>query len=685
MKFKNYCFFSLTLIFTIQVDAQYKSTMAQAKMMNNTAEKFHIDYRAIDQASSEYIFNTFLNKLDKFGLFFSTEDTILLSSFKFDLGKQIQDENASFLTKVHELYLKNLDITLSIITNQKSQPLDLTTKETFYYKENRPIVTRSELENKWKQWLKFMILDKYYSNLDSSELLLPLDIELAKKFRDSIIDEQNSILIDRKKNSIKLNQRIADNFLSAIARSYDPHTDYLSPNEKDEFNEMLSSSKFSFGISLVENDRNEIEIKSITPGSTAWNSGEINEGDILLSVRPLGQREIDFKNMSVHEVELILMSEKTDDVLFKIKKQTGKIVTIELYKSTITVDENIINSYVIHGEKKIGYISLPSFYFNRETDNGCANDIAKELIQLKKEGIEGLIFDIRGNGGGSMEEAIKLCGMFINYGALLIFKSKEDEPETIKDLNKGSVYTGPMIVLVDKTSCSASEVFAAVMQDYNRALIIGNNTYGKSTSQTIAPINASVLSPSENVDESLGFIKLTMGKLYRCTGKSYQKEGVQVDISIPDMFEAIEIGEKLEPRVLENKPIDKKTYFTPLEALPITQLKESSRQRLSTNQLFSEKIKQYKSYATLINNGEIPVSFEEYMKYRVEAESIDKSKSSIQNSTIKVTIPDYILSLGKMAESNKKIKETNCQNLEKDYTLIESNSILNEFIQIQTK
>lgn len=659
--------------------------MTQAKMINSTAEKFHIDYRAIDQASSDFIFTSFLKKLDKYGLFFSTEDTVLLSTFKSDIGKQIETENASFLTIVHELYLKNLDLALSTISNQKNQPLDLTTKETFYYKENRPIVSKSELEQKWKLWLKFMILDKYYSSLDSSELSLPLNMELAKNLRDSIIDEQNSILTDRKKNILKLNQRISDNFLSAVARSYDPHTDYLSPNEKDEFNEMLSSSKFSFGINLFENDNNEIEIKSITPGSTAWNSGEINEGDILISMKPLGKREIDFKNMSAHDVELQLMSEKIDDVLFKLRKQTGKIITVELFKSTITVEENIINSYIIEGEKKIGYISLPSFYFNRETDNGCANDIAKELIQLKKEGIEGLIFDIRGNGGGSMEEAIKLCGMFINYGALLIFSSKEGEPETIKDINKGSVYTGPMAVLVDKTSCSASEVFAAVMQDYNRALIIGNNTYGKSTSQSVAPINASVLSPSENADESLGYIKLTMGKLYRCTGKSYQKEGVQVDISIPDMYESIELGERLEPRVLDNKPIDKKTYFFPLEALPIAQLKESSQLRVSTNQLLKEKIAQYKSYATMINNGLIPVSFTEYMKFREEAESIEKAETKIEKSTIKVSIPDYILSLGKMAEYNKKIKETSCQNLEKDLTLIETNAIINELIQIKSK
>ena len=675
----------ILLLFYLPCAGQFNSTLSDAKAMLKTIEKLHIDYREIDNSSSEYIFQSTLESIDRYGLFYTTEDIHLLDPFKSTIAKQIQDESPEFLNELKSKLIDRQKEAKEILLEFKSKTLDYENLDTFFYSEKNVFASQAAKSEKWKRWVKLMTLNDYLDQLDSNDEASIPDAEKMNGLKDSVIEEQIKLLTARIEKEELNKNKIKNSFLSSVAKAFDPHTNYFSPQEREEFDESLSATKITYGIELRMNDDNEIEIASIIPGSAAWSSDEFQEGDIILSFKPKGKKEVQFSNISLAQANSYLNSDKIDAGMFKLKRASGQQETISLIKTSINNEDNIINSYLLEQDKKIAYVSLPSFYLNQETHNGCANDIARELIQLKKEGIEGLIFDLRGNGGGSMEEALKLCGMFINYGALFIFKYREGDPETIKDINKGSVYDGPMIVLVDKSSCSAAELFAAVMQDYNRALIVGGDTYGKSTSQAILPLTASSLMKDEpKPDLNQGFLKLTIGKLYRCTGKSYQREGVKVDISLPDIYKHLELGEIHEPRALNATPIDKKTYYYPLPALPIDLLKNKSAERLQQNKRYQDMDTYFASQAIYIHQKWIPLQFQAYKKFKNAIESADKTSFQSDTTGLEVKIPNYVSDMGKLPETNRVLREKRCSDLKEDLNILEAYYIIND-LNLSTK
>lgn len=273
--------------------------------------------------------------------------------------------------------------------------------------------------------------------------------------------------------------------------------------------------------------------------------------------------------LPVHELKEFMLSKQAKVSTFQIRKKSGKEIKVKLEKSDMDVQENVIKSFVLESDSlDLGYVYLPSFYTDYEmggtTAEGCANDLATELLRLKRDGIEGLILDLRDNGGGSMREAIKVVGISINQGALGIFKTQNENPLTLKDLNRGTLYADPMIIIVNSFSASASELFAAAMQDHNRALIVGTKTYGKSTAQSVIPLDTSLITDimqGENLDEKdIDFIKITHSTFFRTTGESHQAEGIIPDIYIPHIFEKLKLKEEHYPSVLARERIDKKTY-----------------------------------------------------------------------------------------------------------------------------
>lgn len=669
----------LLFSFPTLLSSQFNTTISDAKTMLKTIAKLHVDYKDIDTPASEFIFNTTLTSIDRYGLFLTSEDIQSLEKYKMGLSIEIEDESTKFLDEIKTLYKNRQEEAKDLLKEIKNQKLEFESLDTFYYSEKNPFVEKAKLQNKWQKWLKLISLNDYEDLLDSNNIDSVFNADKMATIIDSNIEDQIKNLQQRMESKDFVHTRIKNSFLSAIARSFDPHTDYFSPGERKEFDESLSANKNTFGLEIELNNENEIEITSIMPGSAAWNSDEFTIGDIIVSFKPKGGKEINFTNISLSKANAYLQSDKLEEAKFKLKKTSGQEESIDLVKSLINNDENLINSYILESTNKMAYVALPSFYVNKETGNGCANDIARELIQLKKEGVEGLIFDLRGNGGGSMDEAIKLCGMFINYGALFIYQYREGIPETIKDMNKGLVYDGPMIVLVDKSSCSAAELFAAVMQDYNRAIIVGSNTYGKSTSQAILPIKTnSILEDNDINTSSKGFVKLTIGMMYRCTGQSYQKDGVKADITLPDIFKHIELGEKFEPQALNAKTIDKKTYYYPLSNLPIEDLKSKSQQRLNNNSKYSEMETRQAQQAIYISKKWIPVNFNGFIQYKKSMDKLTNDDSNKELAMLEVKLPDYVQSLGKMPEATKIVRDKRCKDIGRDLNINEAFYIVSD-------
>ncbi|MBA4167361.1 MAG: hypothetical protein H0X41_07460, partial [Chitinophagaceae bacterium] len=310
----------------------------------------------------------------------------------------------------------------------------------------------------------------------------------------------------------------------------------------------------------------------------------LNKGDVLVKMGWEGSDAVSIEGSGPEEISELLDQSNSTHLNLTVRKANGTEKTVSLNKEKIKNEENAVKGFILKGENRIGYIYLPDFYtaYNGSTGS-CANDVAKEIVKLKKENIEGLILDLRFNGGGSLQEALDMAGIFIDDGPLCIIRGKNGKPVTLKDANKGTIYDGPMTLLVNSQSASASELLSAVMQDYNRAVILGCTTYGKGTAQVIMPVDTT--GSTNNVQE-FGYVKVTTSKFYRVNGKTTQNTGVVPDIVFPDLFDGLHYHESASASALLADTVKRNGYYKPLPALPLSGLAAKSKLRIAGNKDF---------------------------------------------------------------------------------------------------
>ena len=381
-------------------------------------------------------------------------------------------------------------------------------------------------------------------------------------------------------------------WFESVASCYDPHTEFFSPGKKEEFQGELGDKQLQFGFSLGEG-KDATEITHLKPGSPAYKSGLIHEGDQILALQWEGNEEVDVSDGSTEEVNAFISGDHGKSLTLTLKKSDGTLrkVTLQREKSNLDDDNSKVRSFILKGTHRVGFISLPAFYtdWNGEEggSNGCADDVAKEIIKLKKENIEGLILDLRYNGGGSMLEAIALAGIFIDFGPVGMTKDKEGKIYTMKDVNRGSVYEGPLILLINGFTASASEMLAGTLQDYHRALIVGSPSFGKATAQVVLPLDTMFDEKHmERMKTADNFIKITIDRLFRVNGTSAQQTGVIPDIFLPDFSETQSEREKTLAFPLANITIDANKYYHPYPSISLNPLKSFSKSFMDTSQFF---------------------------------------------------------------------------------------------------
>jgi carboxyl-terminal processing protease len=379
-------------------------------------------------------------------------------------------------------------------------------------------------------------------------------------------------------------QYIASLYGDVLANLFDPHTEYMPKEEKEEFESSLSTQGSFFGFALEENDSDQLEITRIMPGSPAWKTGELNAGDVIVSAGWEGKTPVDIKD-GAEELYKMLSVPGDQKLVVKVRKANGVETTTSLSREKMENEENNVRAYVLKGTKNIGYIYLPDFYTAMGgTGGSSANDVAKAVVKLKKENIEGLILDVRYNGGGSLVEALDMAGIFIDAGPLAMIREKDGKVMSLKDQNRGTIYSGPMTLLVNGQSASASELLGAVLQDYNRAIIIGSRSFGKGSAQQIFPLDTTGTLLNE---PEYGFVKVTTGKFYRVDGRTTQFSGVSPDISLPDIFDGLDYHEGALPSALPADTIARNMYYKPLPAIPINELVGKSKSRVASNTQFT--------------------------------------------------------------------------------------------------
>jgi carboxyl-terminal processing protease len=461
------------------------------------------------------------------------------------------------------------------------------------------------MHNKLYKKLKLSVLNDL---LDFNDDLSAKDEDKQKQKLDSAQTAFQKKTISEYKRNItgilqapgSVDQFMADEYCKALASCYDPHTEFLPLTEEENFESKMGNERFRFGFAIKDDNNGGVLISELEPGSPAFKSGLLNKGDKFQTLQWEGQNAIDVSDADVSELTRIISQSNHDTLMITVKKADGGLRTVSLLKEQAGADDDTkVKSFLLKANKTFGYVSLPAFYNNWEDEgegnNGCANDVAKEIAKLKQENISGLIIDLRYNSGGSIHEAVELTGIFIDAGPVAQIKSRADEKVfTLKDIDPRTVYHGPLLILVNGYSASASELVAGSLQDYNRALIVGSSTYGKATGQLIFPLDTTANIHGGNSQKQADYyIKITMDKLYRINGTTAQFIGVKPDIELPDFLQADPERESDEPFALLPTMIDALKYYKPYPALPMNALKLVAKQDADT-------IKYFKSLETYI-------------------------------------------------------------------------------------
>ena len=517
--------------------------------INSLIQQYHYKPSVVDDSLSSYLLNSFLNKLDANNRLFLASEIDTISKHEYKIDDYISNNNCGFLKEMYNVYSNSALRYSKIITELKNEKFSYSSKDKINFSDS--IFTFAVNENELKKKISKLILYDVLKEIaevsnDKDSLVINFD-SLAPKKRLAIFEEYECLseMYNLSQNDFNIL------FFKEFCNYFDPHSDYFSDTEKSEFYATVSSDNFSFGFQVSLEENGSIIVESVVPGSPAYFSSKISSGDKLLKISNKDE-EIELSCKTIKKVESLLYSKKFKTCLFTFRKKNGEIYSVNLVKKVIADYENRIYSFLIKkGDQQYGYIKIPSFYSTFE--NGKSNlslDMVNELTYLQEDSIDGLIIDVQDNGGGSMDEVQKLSSLFIDEGPIAMIKNNKNKVETITDSLPGAIYKGPLVVMINGNSASASEFFVNVMQDYNRAIIIGNPSFGKATMQRVYPLNS-------NKDE---FIKITLEEFYRVNGKTNQFVSIQPDIEIPALFDG-EISRECDyPTAIQNDEINSSSY-----------------------------------------------------------------------------------------------------------------------------
>lgn len=672
----------------------------QTGILLGMLSKYHYQPVELNAGTSTQIFNDFIKAVDPYSNILIEPELASLSEHK----EHLLDINAGeticeFLNAMSSAYYKGVKRKDSLSGSILSKPFDFTVKDSIVFlPKYEPMFVPNvrALEIKLIRRLKYHTLNMLFTPVaDEDPLKLPakeLLLKEAEARKKLIIREKRATQPFLEDPSV-CKRYIAEMFHSTIASRFDPHTNFFSPSEKENFETHLSKEAKAFGLSFDEGKNGEVEIAHLSPGGPAWKSNQLHKGDVVLHVKwPKGQL-VDLANSTYWEVDQMINYSGYDNMVLTVRKANGVLHEVPLIKEMINVDENVISGYMLEGEKKIGYISLPGFYTEWDTENalGCANDVAKEILKLQKENIEGLILDLRYNGGGSLYEAMGLLGIFIDEGPLFMIRGRNEKPALMKDMNRGTAYTGPLILMVNSLSASASELVAAGLKDYNRALIVGSNTYGKAIGQITLPLDTTVDIAKRAVQKKKisAFVNITVNKLYRVNGVSHQKTGIEPDIILPDLYTNDFYGEAAQPYAINSDFVDKKVFYNPLTPLPVFQVREHSIKRVSAEAKFANISSTADSLKKAMSENEVLLlNIETFRDHKTRLKATEQKLDDLftaDKHSYKVRSTRYDDAVIRSDEIKKEMNADIMKKISDDIYIEEVYLIMNDLINSTTK
>jgi carboxyl-terminal processing protease len=671
----------LLLLTTLSVFPQNETKTCEIlSKINTLIQSEHIQPKPIDDSLSVFVFDHFIDELDPpHNLFLKSEYETLSQKYRFQLDDYINAKNCSFLADISSVFKTGLlrnKICLEAIANEN---VDYETKDTIrFYKKAVPFyLIENQLRKVWKKKIKYEVLDHIASKKTSIDSIKANFKALTSASKKLIIENELCRINTMLQSKTVFEESIFNDFCTY----FDPHTAYLNNDSKSSFVSSLSKEHFSLGLNVSLNENSEIIIYGLNPNGPAFQTGKIKKGDQIISVSN-NSETLNVSCATIESISAMIVSDANKTITLTLKRISGQSFDATIDKNFIIDEENRVHSFIIaENDTKFGYLKIPSFYadFEGNSRKGCAEDAAVEMLKLQKENIEGLIIDLVDNGDGSMEEVIKLVGMFIDSGAISTIVDNKKLETIINDPYKGMLFTDPIVILINGNTASASEFFASILQDYNRALLLGGVTIGKATMQTIMPLDK---------NDSENFLKVTINKFYRVTGKSNQAVGITPNMTLPIIYETILPKESDSPSSFKNNSLTKELPFKPfLKSSFLEKIANKSKKRIASDSYFKE-IKEINLKITdLINKPKLPLllTIEEVFKQRMEVRRLSKAIIGIEAKTCKLNIHNssmnkFLMTIYPLANQNN---EFQLEVLETSHFLKESINILKDFNSLQ--
>jgi carboxyl-terminal processing protease len=658
----------------------------------------HYQPERVDDAFSRRVFDLALKRLDYRKKFLLQSDIAQLTKYQLDIDDETKRGTHEFLDLSTKLMAERSKQMQALAHEILAKPFTFDTEETIqtdFEKATFPASAADQREQ-WRKLLKYETLTRVAEMMDEQDKrhdrtrVASLSKEPATTEPDRTPAQME---VEARKRVLKYyDEQFADqpdpnevlaNYANVIANTYDPHTEYFAPRDKQEFDIQLTGRFEGIGATLREKD-GLIYIEDIVPGSASSRQGELKKGDAILRVAQGAAEPVSIEGWHTNKAVTLIRGKKGSEVRLTVKKADGSTKVIPITRDVVVVEDTYAQSAVINDPSgvKIGYLRLPAFYadFNDNGGRSSAEDVKKELAKLNAEGVKGVIFDLRNNGGGSLNDAVEMAGLFLPSGPMVQVHDSRGVTNVLNDKDPRVQYSGPLVVLVNKYSASASEILAAAIQDYKRGIIMGTTTtYGKGTVQRIIDLDET-LPPELNALKPFGSLKFTMQKFYRVTGGSTQFKGVASDIVLPDLFSYVDQGEKESDYPLKWDEIKPASYRAWDDQPNYTKLEANSKARVAASPAFQQMTELVQSLRKRKDETVVSLKLDKYraLQHQLKAES-DKYETIQKTATPLALAPltaDRTALGGDSVKVNRAMRFT--RGLNKDITVGEAVNVIKD-------
>ncbi len=653
-------------------------------------ENSHFQPKVLNDEFSENVYTLYLKRIDFNKRFFLEADIARLSEYKTKIDDQIKAGNYVFFDLTNDILRERVGEVKIIYQEILESPFDFSSNETIELDEEKRDFPKNKKELKafWQKSLKYEALTRIHdmerkqekASEENDTLTIMTFEEMEAKARQNI-RKSNDRFFERMEKWTR--DDLKEIYLNSIVGVYGPHTGYFPPKDKANFDISMSGQLEGIGAQLQERD-GFIRVTSIVPGSPSYLQGELEEGDLILKVAQENTPPVDITDTRIDDAVKLIRGKKGTKVILTVKKLNGLIKDVTIVRDVVVLEETYAKSAIIeHNGSRIGYIRLPKFYadFNKSGGRSAADDVEKELIKLKAERIDGVILDLRGNGGGSLKDAIEMTGHFIEQGPVVQVKGRYTPAEIMKDNDKSIEYDGPLVVMINQFSASASEILAAAIQDYDRGIILGStSSFGKGTVQRFYELDR-YLTAGTSKYRPLGAVKITTQKFYRINGDATQLKGVESDIVVPTQYAYFEMGEKEQEFVMPWGEIEAVEYQKWSPKYNEAGVIDQSQKRIKNNIVFNLIDENARLLKQQTDETIISLNYDSFSKKQAMLDAQeDAFDSSIKENELELNISNLKADLGSFEADSVKteINEKWLKNLKKDVTLEEALNVIKD-------